>query len=105
MSSEIATSVPERSGRLRRRASGRHPRALAIQLIGPLTVLAGAMWAVAQPYRITFLDPVGKGLYDFLVQPPLLVVAVGLVYALGIAPGLVEDLEEEEEAEGDGSPS
>ena len=60
-------------------------------------MIAGVVWAVAQPYRIVFLDPDGKGLYDFLFQPPLLVVVVGLAYAVGIAQGLVEDLE----AEGD----
>jgi hypothetical protein len=42
------------------------------------------------------LDREGKGAYDYLVQPPLLVVLVGLAFALLIAPGLVEDLEEEE---------
>ena len=94
MSSEIATGIPERAER--RRAARPQPRALAVQLLGPLTVIAGLVWAIAQPYRIVLLDPGGKGVYDFLVQPPLLVVAVGLVYAIGIAPGLVEDLEAEE---------
>jgi hypothetical protein len=69
---------------------------LAVQLLGPLTILAGLVWAIAQPYRIAFLDPDGKGAYDFLVQPPLLVVLVGIVYATLIAPGLVRDLEAEE---------
>ena len=66
---------------------------LAIQLLGPVTVIGGLVWAVAQPYRIVFLNPEGKGAYDFLIQPPLLVVVVGLLYLLLIAPGLVEDLE------------
>jgi hypothetical protein len=94
VSSEIATSIPER--RERRRVARPSRKVVVIQLLGPLTILAGVVWAVAQPYRIAFLDPDGKGLYDFLVQPPLLVVLVGLVYALGIAPGLVEDVEEVE---------
>jgi hypothetical protein len=65
-----------------------------IQLIGPLTILAGVVWAVAQPYRITLLDPDAKtGFYDYLIQPPLLVIVVGIVYAVLLAPGLVEDLE------------
>lgn len=68
---------------------------LAVQLLGPLTILAGLVWAVAQPYRIVLLEREGKGLYDLLVQPPLLVVAVGLGYALWIAPGLVADLEDD----------
>lgn len=69
-------------------------RGLAIQLIGPLTILAGVVWSVAQPYRIVFLDPDRKaGFYDYLIQPPLLVIVVGIVYAVLLAPGLVEDLE------------
>jgi hypothetical protein len=71
---------------------------LAILLLGPLTILAGLVWAVAQPYRIVFLDRADRGLYDYLVQPPLLVGLVGVVFALVVAPGLVEDLE----SEGDG---
>ena len=80
---------------MRRRARRGSVRGLAIQLIGPLTILAGIVWAVSQPYRIVFLEPEGKGVYDFLFQPPLLVVAVGLIYAVALAPGLVEDLEAE----------
>ena len=95
MSSEIATSIPERAGRRLRRVTRRQLRVLAVQLLGPLTIVAGVAWAVAQPYRVVFLDPHGKGVYDFLFQPPLLVMVVGLVYAVGIAPGLAEDLEGE----------
>jgi hypothetical protein len=40
--------------------------------------------------------PDGKGFYDYVAQPPLLVVLVGLAFLLLIAPGLVEDLEREE---------
>ncbi len=95
VSSEIATGIPERAGRRWRRVTHEHTRVVAVQLLGPLTMIAGLVWAVAQPYRIVFLDPDGKGIYDFLFQPPLLVVIVGLVYAVAIAPGLVEDLEAE----------
>ena len=95
MSSEIATSIPKRVARLRQPAARNHLRVLAVQLLGPLTVLAGLVWGIAQPYRIAFLDPDGKGVYDFLVQPPLLVVLVGIVYAALIAPGLTRDLEDE----------
>ena len=86
MSSEAATGIHERTGH-------RPGRALAVQLLGPLTILAGVVWSVAQPYRIAFLHPHGKGVYDFLVQPPLLVVLVGVAFAFLIAPGIVEDLE------------
>jgi hypothetical protein len=63
--------------------------------IGPLTVLAGVVWAFAQPYRITLLHPRGQGFWWLAVEPPLLVVLVGVLFALIVAPGLVEDLEEE----------
>lgn len=96
MSSEIVTSIPKRAARFRARATRRQLRALAVQLLGPVTMLSGLVWAVAQPYRIVFLDRDGKDAYDYLVQPPLLVVLVGLVFAILIAPGLVEDLEKEE---------
>jgi hypothetical protein len=79
----------------------RQRRVLAVLLIGPVTVVGGLVWAIAQPYRITFLDREGRGLYDYLVQPPLLVVLVGLLYMVLIAPGLAEDLERE----GDGPES
>ena len=96
MSSEIATTIPEREVRRRRRTERGHSRVLAVQLLGPLTMIAGVVWAVAQPYRIAFLNPDGKGVYDFLFQPPRLVVVVGLLYAIAIAPGLVADLEAED---------
>ena len=50
--------------------------------------------SLAQPYRVTFFYPEGKGPWDWLVQPPLLVVLVGLLFALAVAPGLVDDLEQ-----------
>ena len=94
MSSEIATSIPreETSEEIARRPA----RTLAIQLIGPLTIVGGFVWAVAQPYRIVLLDREGHGVYDYLVQAPLLVVLVGLVFTFVVAPGLVEDLEAED---------
>lgn len=67
-----------------------------MQLLGPLTVVGGLVWAVAQPYRLVLLDREGSGLYDYLFQGPLLAIAVGLVYTFAIAPGLVEDLEQTE---------
>jgi hypothetical protein len=50
------------------------------------------VWAIFQPYRLVFFDHAGKGFYDYLVQPPLLVIGVGLLFALVIAPGLLDDL-------------
>jgi hypothetical protein len=63
-------------------------------------MLGGLVWAIAQPYRIAFLYPDGKGFYDYVAQPPLLVVLVGLVYMIFIAPGLAEDLEDGHGPEG-----
>jgi hypothetical protein len=70
----------------------RSARVLAIEFLGPLTILGGVVWAIFQPYRIVFFDPAGKGLYDYLFQGPLLVVGVGLIFMLAIAPGLIDDL-------------
>jgi len=67
-------------------------RALAIESLGPLTILGGVVWAIFQPYRIVFFDRAGKGFYDYLVQAPLLVIGVGLLFSLAIAPGLIDDL-------------
>ena len=94
MSSEIATSIPREE--TRQRIVRRPSKTLAVQLIGPLTIFAGFVWAVAQPYRIVLLDPEGHSIYDYIVQPPLLVVLVGLLFTFVVAPGLVEDLEFEE---------
>ena len=88
---ELVTSRADRAARSR--AVRRGLRVLVIEAIGPLTVLAGIVWAFAQPYRVTFFYPEGKGFWDWAVQPPLLVVIVGLVFALAVAPGIVDDLE------------
>lgn len=68
-------------------------RVLVIEALGPLTILGGIGWAFVQPYRIAFFQPDGKGTWDWLVQPPLLVVLVGVLFAMTVAPGLVDDLE------------
>lgn len=96
MSSEISSGIPEHAAPRRSRVTRNHARALAVQLLGPLTMLTGLVWAVAQPYRIAFLDPDDQGFYDYLAQPPLLVFLVGAGFSLLIAPGLVDDLEGEE---------
>jgi len=72
----------------------RTARARFITVMGPLTALAGAIWAIAQPYRLTILHPHGQGFWWLFVEPPLLVIAVGLLFYFAIAPGLLEDLEE-----------
>ena len=65
-----------------------------VSLLGPVTAVAGIAWSVLQPYRITLLHPHGEGFWWLLVEPPLLVVAVGLLFHFVIRPGVLEDLEE-----------
>jgi hypothetical protein len=77
--------------RIRRRSA----RALLVLALGPLTMLAGVVWAFAQPWRMTLLHPHGEGFWWLVVEPPLLVAVAGLVFAF-IAQGIVRDLEESE---------
>jgi hypothetical protein len=87
MNAELATD-------LHARAQRRSARARAVSALGPLTMLAGFGWAVVQPYRVTLLHPHGQGFWWLVVEPPLLVILVGLLFALVVAPGVIEDLEE-----------
>ena len=68
----------------------------AVTALGPLTALAGLIWALAQPYRITLLDPDGHSFWYLAVQPPLLVILAGAVFHFWVVPGLLADLEEVE---------
>jgi hypothetical protein len=88
---ELVTSRAKTADR--QRVARRGLRVLAVEALGPLTVLGGIIWAFAQPYRVTFFYPDGKGFWDWVVQPQLLVVLVGLAFALVVAPGVVDDLE------------
>ena len=88
MSTEYVSQLKESVAR-------RTPRMVAIEALGPLTMLGGVVWAIAQPYRVALFHPVGKGFYDWLVEPPLLVVAIGLLFAAVIVPGILEDLRSE----------
>ena len=90
MSSEIVGPLDGASER--KTVERRTLRAFAIESLGPFTILGGIVWAILQPYRIVFFDRAGRGFYDYLVQPPLLVVGVGLLFSFAIAPGLIEDL-------------
>jgi hypothetical protein len=87
--------VTEAAGARTRR---RTLRATAINLLGPLTMLGGVVWAFLQPYRLTLLDPHGQGFWWLFSEPPLYVVLVGLGFALAVAPGLIADLDEVEDA-------
>lgn len=72
----------------------RTARARFISALGPLTALAGLIWAIVQPYRITLLHPHGEGFWWLFVEPPLLVIAVGLLFYFFVLPGVLEDMEE-----------
>jgi len=82
--------------RLERRTAPRalSLRPLLVSLLGPLTALAGVLWAVVQPYRVTLLHPHGQPFWWLVVEPPLLVVAAGLAFHLLVARSLVRELEE-----------
>jgi len=78
----------------------RTARARIVSALGPLTALAGVIWAIVQPYRLTVLHPRGQGFWWLFVEPPLLVIAVGLLFYFVVLPGLLEDLEEGRAAAG-----
>jgi len=86
----------ELASQLKARTAHRTARARAVSALGPLTIVAGLAWAFVQPYRITLLHPRGQGFWWLFVEPPLWVVLVGILFALGVAPGLIEDLAAEE---------
>ena len=69
-------------------------RALAISLLGPLTSLAGVVWAIVQPYRVTLLHPHGEAFWSLVIEPPLLVIVAAALFHLLVARPLARDLEE-----------
>jgi hypothetical protein len=85
--SQIVTHVPVPLSQL-------GVRARLIALLGPLTSLGGVFWAIAQPYRITLLHPHDQTFWWLLIEPPLLVVGVGLFFTYAIARPLLADFEE-----------
>lgn len=91
MESHYATEAAAHSRR-------RSLRGAAVNLIGPLTMLGGVAWAFLQPYRLTLLHPHDQGFWWLLSEPPLFVILVGLGFALFLAPALLDDLEEAEDA-------
>jgi hypothetical protein len=89
MESHVASHAPERVAR-------RSWRLRTIGLLGPFTIAAGFAWALLQPYRLTLLHPHGQGFWWLFVEPPLYVIGIGLLFALVVAPGLLDDLERAE---------
>jgi hypothetical protein len=69
-------------------------RAHAISSIGPATIAVGLIWGIVQPWRLTLLHPLHQGLWWLLIEPPLLVAAAGVFFALVVARPLLADLEE-----------
>ena len=72
----------------------RSSRALAVLSLGPLVMAAGVVWAFVQPWRVTLLHPYGEGFWWLVVEPPLLVILVGILFHALVARPLVQDLEE-----------
>jgi len=68
-------------------------RARIVALLGPLTVVAGIIWAIVQPYRLTVLHPHHQGFWWLAIEGPILVVFAGVVFAVFVARPLVADLE------------
>jgi hypothetical protein len=93
MDAELVRQRAEAEAAARARYSRRHT---AVTALGPLTALAGLVWALVQPYRITLLDPGGQGFWYLAIQPPLLVILAGAVFHFWVVPGLLADLEEVE---------
>ena len=90
MSSQLATELetPVRGTRTW--------RARAVSALGPLTALSGVVWALVQPYRLTFLDPGAHDFWSLAVEPPLLVIAVGALFHFLVAGPLLDDLADAE---------
>jgi hypothetical protein len=73
-------------------------RVHAVSLVGPVTAAGGVIWAILQPYRVTLLHPRGQSFWWLVVEPPLLVVLVGAIFAIVVARPLIADLEEQDAA-------
>jgi hypothetical protein len=74
-------------------ADARSTRARVISLIGPATVACGLIWGILQPHRLTILHPRGQGVWWLVLEPPLMVAAAGVIFALVVARPLLTDLE------------
>jgi hypothetical protein len=64
-----------------------------VSLLGPAVSASGIVWAIMQPNRVTLLHPRGQGFWWLLIEPPLLVVIAGIVFAVVVARPLLADLE------------
>ncbi len=91
MSADIAHDLQGKT-QAKERAAPLALRARLVLALGPATALGAVIWAVAQPWRLTLLHPHGQGIMWLLAEPPLYVVAVGLLFRFLIAPSIVEDI-------------
>jgi ABC-type amino acid transport system permease subunit len=73
-------------------------RVRIVSALGPVAALGGILWALVQPDRLTLLHPHGQGFWWLFVEPPLLVIAIGLFFHFFVVPGLLADLEEDRAA-------
>src|SRR4051812_7254088 len=72
------SALVQELGRARRAVRARLGlRQAAVSALGPLVVLAGVIWAVVQPERLTLLHPRGQGFWWLVLEPQLLVIAAG----------------------------
>ncbi|HLX19218.1 MAG TPA: hypothetical protein VKR23_03610 [Gaiellaceae bacterium] len=90
MSADIAHELHVEGERERTEA---RTRARIVLALGPVTTVAGFVWALAQPWRLTLLHPAGQGFWWLFAEPPLYVVLVGVLFRWLLAPGIVKDLE------------
>ena len=81
-------------------AKTRTHRAYAVSLLGPLTIAAGLVWAILQPYRVTLLHPYHQRFWWLIAEPPLLVALAGIVFALVVARPLLADMEARDASSG-----
>jgi hypothetical protein len=75
------------------RTRRRDRRIQVISFVGPATSAAGLIWAILQPYRVTLFHPRGQGFWWLVAEPPLLVIVVGVLFAVLVARPLIADLE------------
>lgn len=79
---------------LRASRTRRHDRRIQVlSFVGPATSAAGVIWAILQPYRLTLFHPAGQSFWWLVAEPPLLVIAVGIVFSILVARPLIADLE------------
>jgi hypothetical protein len=88
--------VTQYATELSRTRSRRSVRVVALYSLGPLTILAGVVWAFLQPWRVTLLHPLDQGFWWLVAEPPLLVIVAGVLFHALVARPLADDLEETE---------